>query len=210
MWIAKLKAVVAAVLVVAALGVGVAYRSEAVWAEQVAQASPGKPRSELESLRRENELLKLNLEVVLEKVRAQEKELRALRAKAVAPQAGLGVERGNRYQAPATKSPDVERGNRYQAPPMKSPDVERGNRYQAPATKPPDVEWGNRYQAPATKPPDIERGNKYEELESKERPDAGGARQAEEALRALRAAKDDESRRRALEALDRALRSPRQ
>src|SRR5581483_7406648 len=34
---------------------------------------------ELERLRRENELLKLNLEVVLEKVRAQEAELRTLK-----------------------------------------------------------------------------------------------------------------------------------
>jgi hypothetical protein len=42
---------------------------------------PAAPRaaSELEKLRRENELLKLNLEVVLEKVRAQEAELRTLR-----------------------------------------------------------------------------------------------------------------------------------
>src|SRR5262245_6290784 len=38
-----------------------------------------KPRTELEALRRENELLKLNLEVVLEKVRSQETELRTLR-----------------------------------------------------------------------------------------------------------------------------------
>jgi RNA polymerase sigma factor (sigma-70 family) len=38
-----------------------------------------KPRSELEALRHENELLKLNLTVVLEKVRAQEDELRALK-----------------------------------------------------------------------------------------------------------------------------------
>src|SRR5262249_61697251 len=86
MWIAKVKVVVAAVFAVAALGAGVAYRSEAVRAEQVAQASPAKPRSELEALRRENELLKLNLEVVLEKVRTQEKELRALRGKAAGPQ----------------------------------------------------------------------------------------------------------------------------
>jgi hypothetical protein len=40
-------------------------------------------------LRRENELLRLNLEVVLEKVRAQEKELRDLRGKKAATQRGL-------------------------------------------------------------------------------------------------------------------------
>jgi hypothetical protein len=39
----------------------------------------GKPLSEVEALRRENELLRLNLQVVLEKVQAQEAELRALR-----------------------------------------------------------------------------------------------------------------------------------
>jgi RNA polymerase sigma factor (sigma-70 family) len=40
---------------------------------------PGKPLSELEALRKENELLKLNLQVVLEKVRNLEAELRELR-----------------------------------------------------------------------------------------------------------------------------------
>src|SRR5262249_53862982 len=44
-----------------------------------AQAPKGPP-SELEALRKENELLKLNLAVVLEKVRAQEAELRGLKA----------------------------------------------------------------------------------------------------------------------------------
>ena len=39
----------------------------------------GKPPSEVETLRKENELLRLNLQVVLEKVRAQEAELHALR-----------------------------------------------------------------------------------------------------------------------------------
>jgi hypothetical protein len=51
----------------------------------------GKPRSELEALRRENELLKLNLEVVLEKVRAQEAELRTLRGQVKTPANGHGV-----------------------------------------------------------------------------------------------------------------------
>ena len=50
-------------MVVAALGAGgVAYQ---VSGPRAAQAAPeGKPASELESLRRENELLKLNLQVV--------------------------------------------------------------------------------------------------------------------------------------------------
>jgi hypothetical protein len=45
-----------------------------------AQAAPAdKPLTELEALRKENELLKVNLHVLLEKVKAQEAELRALR-----------------------------------------------------------------------------------------------------------------------------------
>jgi RNA polymerase sigma factor (sigma-70 family) len=77
MFFTKLKVAVGVLLAVAALGAGgLAYRSAGV---QAGQPQAERPRNELEALRRENELLKLNLEVVLEKVRAQEKELRALR-----------------------------------------------------------------------------------------------------------------------------------
>jgi RNA polymerase sigma factor (sigma-70 family) len=77
MLLAKLKVVVAAVMVAAAVGAsGFVYR-----ASGEAAAPPARPANELEALRRENELLKLNLEVVLEKVKAQEAELRALKAK---------------------------------------------------------------------------------------------------------------------------------
>jgi hypothetical protein len=56
-----------------------------------------------------------------------------------------------------------------------------------------------------------ERGIKDKELELRQRPDElDGVRRAEEALRALRDAKDEPSRRVALEALDRALRRLRQ
>ncbi|HEY7313936.1 MAG TPA: sigma-70 family RNA polymerase sigma factor [Gemmataceae bacterium] len=76
MFVAKLKLAVGAVMVLAALGAsGLVYRAAGQ------SAAPQKrPLSEVETLRRENELLKLNLEVVLEKVRAQEAELRTLRA----------------------------------------------------------------------------------------------------------------------------------
>ncbi|HWG46799.1 MAG TPA: sigma-70 family RNA polymerase sigma factor [Gemmataceae bacterium] len=81
MLLTKLKVAVGAVVVLVAFGAsGLVYRA----AEQPAPAAEqkkgdGKPRNELEALRRENELLKLNLEVVLEKVRAQGAELRTLR-----------------------------------------------------------------------------------------------------------------------------------
>jgi hypothetical protein len=82
MFLAKLKLVVGTVLVVAALGAGgVAYQ---VGGPRAAQAADGKPLSELEALRKENELLRYNLQVILEKSRAQEAELRALKVKAEA------------------------------------------------------------------------------------------------------------------------------
>jgi RNA polymerase sigma factor (sigma-70 family) len=77
MLLAKLKLVVGTLLVVAALGAGgVAYQ---VGAPRPAQAADGKPLSELEALRKENELLRYNLQVILEKSRAQEAELRAVK-----------------------------------------------------------------------------------------------------------------------------------
>src|SRR5262249_49036818 len=79
MFLAKLKTMVAMAMAVMALGTTcLAYRA--------AQAAPmqgpgdGKPLSELEALRKENELLKLNLQVLLEKIRAQEADLRTFRA----------------------------------------------------------------------------------------------------------------------------------
>jgi RNA polymerase sigma factor (sigma-70 family) len=204
MWIAKIKVVGAAVLAVAALGAGVAYHSEAVRAEQVTPASPAKPRSELEALRREVELLKLNLEVVLEKVRSQENELRQFREKKAGPQLGLddlkgyiqGLENQRRmqYEERKAKVPEGDRDFKYWAIPAKAPEGER------------DI----KYRAIPSKVPEGERGIKYRALEAKERADADGVRRAEAALRALRDAKDDPSRRLALEALDRALRALRQ
>jgi RNA polymerase sigma factor (sigma-70 family) len=94
MLFAKLKLAVGAVMVLAALGAGgVAYQ---VSGPRAAQATPeGKQPSELEALRKENELLKLNLQVVLEKVRAQEAQLRALKeqVQALSPVRVLGARR---------------------------------------------------------------------------------------------------------------------
>jgi RNA polymerase sigma factor (sigma-70 family) len=77
----KMRLVVGAVVVLAAFGaVGLDYQAGGGPAAAQA-AAPEKPRSELEALRKENELLKLNLQVVLEKVQAQETELRELRGR---------------------------------------------------------------------------------------------------------------------------------
>src|SRR5262249_21757899 len=92
MFLTKLKVLAGVVLVVALGAGGVAYRPADAQTVQPPRRAEGKPRSELEALRRENELLRLNLEVVLEKVRAQEAELRALRGRtADAPGAELNL-----------------------------------------------------------------------------------------------------------------------
>jgi RNA polymerase sigma factor (sigma-70 family) len=77
MFMAKLK-VMGGVLVFTALTIGVL---GAVYSPVGAQNSPpaGKPANELEALRKENELLKLNLQIVLEKCRTQQAELRTLK-----------------------------------------------------------------------------------------------------------------------------------
>jgi RNA polymerase sigma factor (sigma-70 family) len=74
MFLTKLKL---AVMVAVVLGTGgLAYRAAGP------AAVPDRPPPDPESLRKENELLRLNVQVLLEKVRAQEAELAALRAQA--------------------------------------------------------------------------------------------------------------------------------
>jgi RNA polymerase sigma factor (sigma-70 family) len=71
----NLKAAVVALTVVTSFGIGgVAYRAAG------APAAPASAQADLEALKKENDLLKLNLEVVLEKVRSQETEIKSLRA----------------------------------------------------------------------------------------------------------------------------------
>jgi RNA polymerase sigma factor (sigma-70 family) len=80
MFLTKLKLGVAATMVAVLCAAGsLVYRA----AGQAAPPQPrevAKPRTEVEALRREVELLRFNLELVLEKCRAQETELRTLRA----------------------------------------------------------------------------------------------------------------------------------
>src|SRR5581483_1712597 len=75
MFLAKLKTAVSSVLVAMVLGVG-----GFVYCAGGGQASPpNKPPNELEALRRENELLKVNLRVTLEKIQALEADVRGLK-----------------------------------------------------------------------------------------------------------------------------------
>jgi hypothetical protein len=84
MFLAKVKVVFGAVLLAALAAGGIAYRAGGAQAAPPEKRSESKPRTELEALRRENELLKLNLEVVLEKVRALQAEVAALKGRAKA------------------------------------------------------------------------------------------------------------------------------
>ncbi len=99
----KVRPLVAAVLVAVALGTaGLAYVvSNPSGGAQA--APPDKPLSELDALRKENELLKLNLQVVLEKVRAQEEELKALRGRP--GMMGTGSSSGGMSPPPGTGFP---------------------------------------------------------------------------------------------------------
>jgi hypothetical protein len=85
MFLAKLKAtavLLAAALVLGAGGVAFHAGSRPA-AASAAEAGPGeKAPADAEALRQENELLKLNLRVVLEKVRAQEAEIKDLKSQA--------------------------------------------------------------------------------------------------------------------------------
>jgi RNA polymerase sigma factor (sigma-70 family) len=93
MLLTKLKLAVAGVMVMVTLGAsGLLYRA----AGQSEGKPPDRPRNEVEALRHEVELLRFNLEVVLEKCRAQEAEVRALRARAHAAGAkAMGIALGD-------------------------------------------------------------------------------------------------------------------
>jgi hypothetical protein len=78
MFLAKLKAAVVAVSMAVALGAGSLVYCSGGSAEAQAKP-PAKPPTEWEELRKEVELLRLNLRVTLEKIRAQETELDALK-----------------------------------------------------------------------------------------------------------------------------------
>jgi RNA polymerase sigma factor (sigma-70 family) len=228
----KLRLVVGAVLVVVALGaVGLGYQAGGSGSAQA--APPDKPKNELEALRRENELLKLNLEVVLEKVRAQEAELREFRARdAGQPRPGSGLPRGS--GGPGTppggsdmRPPGVPGTGPGGLPPGATdlpgsngvppgPGTGRGAPGMGPGGIPPGT--------PGLPGAGGRRPVKVEEDDAVPGSGFGGGRpmpgsgtlpsrtqadpvqEAEAALKALREAKDPESQRRAAEAVEKALR----
>jgi RNA polymerase sigma factor (sigma-70 family) len=172
----KVKLVLAAVMVTVALGAsGFVYR-----ASGEAAAAADKPANELEKLRRENELLRLNLEVVLEKVKAQEAELRGLRARAEAAKTNLApdltsthlrlITVNNPTTYPITTYPNVDFNGIY-------------NPYPVNVNATPS--WQGIYQVHQTSPDAV--------------------KAVEDALKEVREARDPKAQRCALEALDKAM-----
>jgi hypothetical protein len=111
MFIAKLKATVATLMVIASLGaVGIVYSGGGE-----APTGSAKPPSEVDKLRKENELLRVNLRVTLEKIQALENELRAFKG----PDKAAGVELRWSVLQPAQPSayqPLLPLGNKLEQP----------------------------------------------------------------------------------------------
>jgi RNA polymerase sigma factor (sigma-70 family) len=182
MLMVKLKLMAGALVVVTALGAtGLVYRASGQSTPAVAERRPGgKPRSELDALRRENELLKLNLEVVLEKVRSQEAELRAFRS-AAADAKKVGV------------------GDTLQVIPLPEGAIKDVLKLRTDG-KPPEAES----MPPTNAAPRRVTAELHIELKGKpEKPDP--LHEAEAALKALREARDTEAQRKAADALEKAL-----
>jgi RNA polymerase sigma factor (sigma-70 family) len=92
MFLAKLKTVIGTSLVALALGVGGLIYNAEMTPGGAQAADEAKPKSELETLRKENELLKMNLRVTLEKIIAQEEELKKLKGPAAAKEERLRID----------------------------------------------------------------------------------------------------------------------
>jgi RNA polymerase sigma factor (sigma-70 family) len=202
MFMAKLKLVVGAVMVLAALGAGgIAYRAGAGPTEANAAPPAEKPRSELETLRRENELLKLNLEVVLEKVRSLEADVRTLKgqsgrgAPAGGTRPGAGGPPGGLPHLPPTPRPPAAPGGGVAPPPPGVPEVPPG---QPPGTGVAPGPGGGR-------PPGLLPSGGDRPASSGRPAAADPLREVEDALKALRKADDEDARRRATDALEKAL-----
>jgi len=174
MFLQKVKVVAALVLVAVVFGVGgLAFQAAEPTGAEQAQPKGSRPASELEALRKENELLRLNLLVLLEKIHAQEAEVATLKGKMGAAamrkkeRAGLGVTVGDLDN---DGYPDI-----LVFPQSKGP---------LPNTSPGKTD--RPLPLNVTLPPDP-------------------VQEAEAALKALREARDPEAKRRAAEALEKAV-----
>jgi RNA polymerase sigma factor (sigma-70 family) len=185
----KLRLVIGAVVVMASLG-AVGFSVQV--GDRNGTAPTDKPANELEALRKENELLKLNLQVVLEKVRAQEGELQMMRKEAAARNEGI-----NAWQ------PYLDFTNRTN-PNLNWAQFQGGYplvNYGWSTMNPNCLGWNRQLwlnYAVTTVPPPAQD------------PVADAATEAENAIKALREAKDKEGQRQATEALDKAMKKLRE
>jgi RNA polymerase sigma factor (sigma-70 family) len=191
MLLKKLRLVVGVVVVLAALGMGgVAYQAGATSGAARA-ADPGKPQNELDALRRENELMKLNLLVVLEKVRTQEAELQALRKDVAAKDQTLKGLQWNMVQLRNQATPNVN--------------TIAGITYSSNLTG----QWNNLVNPTLNSNLSTVDVSRYILVQPQNVP-SDPVKDAEAALKALREAKDKEAKRQAADALDKAMKKLRE
>jgi hypothetical protein len=202
----------AVVVAISLAAVGVGFR--AANPSGTAQAAPPeKAPSELERLRQENELLKLNLQIVLEKCRSQEAELNAQRGRG--PGSGPGM--------PGPGGP-TGGGMMGSGPPTTGSGGAPGYPMGTGGTQPPPGmgSMGSAGGPPAY--PGMGSPDGGGELPGAGGPPTGGypkavqppganedfVREAEDALKALRQAKDKDAQKKAAEALDKAMKKLRE
>jgi RNA polymerase sigma factor (sigma-70 family) len=191
MLLTKVKLAVAGVMVMATLGAsGLLYRA----AGQPEGKQPARPRTEVEALRREVELLKFNLEVVLEKCRAQEAELRALRGQG----ASQKITRDTR-EGLAEITRDTREGL-----------AELKKEYQNALDKGRDAEHLALLKFKIAKLAAEDERRQREAQDAARNRTTDPAKEIEAALKAFREARDDEAKRRAAKRLEGALRTLRQ
>jgi hypothetical protein len=183
----KLRLAAGTVVVLAALGM-VGFAHQAAGLMGAAQAAPPeKPVNELEALRKENELLKLNLQIVLEKVRTQEGELQTARKDLAARDANIS---GLQLSTIVNRNP--------LAPDLRFSTLQPFNMNTSGL-------WLQPYLGPNTM---IYQGLSAAPtltLPSPKDPVSDATKEAESAVKALREAKDKEGRQRAAEALEKAM-----
>jgi RNA polymerase sigma factor (sigma-70 family) len=215
---AKLKLAVGAVMVVVALGAsGLVYRASGQ--SGAAGKGGGRPATELDVLRQEVELLKLKLELVERKLKAQDDELRALRAdgkggvKKEAARVNESLQEAIRKQKPD----DVESLRKAEDGSMelrKLQDLQGelkalrdGERKALGLGKPAGLEAERKsLDGAAQQQKIVEDLNELLSRQTKSDP----LQQAEAALKALREAPDAEARRKAADALEKALKKLRE
>jgi RNA polymerase sigma factor (sigma-70 family) len=198
----KLKVCAATAAVAVLLGAGgFAYRA-AGQAPRPEKSAEVRPPADGGPLRKEVEILKLQVELLQEKVRAQGEEIRALKGRTGGPDRPRGLTSSNPFgNPPAENVAPASNGAQRGQPPADPAPGGAAPVGLAPAAPAPKPAGGAQQGRPAPFGGDVAPVKAW---------GAGGASltpedEAEAALKALRQARDPETRRRAAEALERAV-----